>query len=102
MLTTQSDYSEEELNVNYRILADQIGNLLSRISSPRILAKMGQFKPEDRDIGFDQSLNDLRDAKCDHMEVYAISKACDSVLDVIATVSPTDCFTRAHLGLRES
>ena len=76
------------MNVNYRILADQIGNLLSRISSPRILAKMGPFTPEDRDPEFEAALTALRVVVCDHMEAYAVSKACDSILEVIASVSP--------------
>lgn len=85
--TDEIDYSEEEMNVNYRILADQIGNLLSRISSPRILGKMGPFTPEDKDPAFEASLTGLRDVVCDHMDVYAVSKACDSILEVIASVS---------------
>jgi methionyl-tRNA synthetase len=82
-----TDYSEEEMNVNYRILSDQIGNLLSRISSPRILGKMGPFSLEDRDPMFDAQLTDLRDVVCAHMEEYAVSKSCDSILEVIASVS---------------
>lgn len=77
------------MSVNYRVLQDQIGNLLSRIASPRILANMVDFTPEDRDIAVETKLSALRDTVQAHMEVYAVSKACDSVLDVIATVSPS-------------
>lgn len=75
------------MGVNYRILADQIGNLLSRISSPRILGKMVDFTPQDRDPEADDSLNALRDAVTGHMDLYLVSRACDSILDVISTVS---------------
>lgn len=85
------------MGVNYRVLADQIGNLLSRISSPRILGKMAPFAPEDRDADVDQSLNALRDTIAGHMESYLVSRACDSILDVVSTVSPDPCFLNPSL-----
>lgn len=75
--------------MNYRVLADQIGNLLSRISSPRILGKMTDFTSADQDAELDDTLGKLRNVVCGHMEAYAISRACDSVLDVISTVCPS-------------
>jgi hypothetical protein len=48
---------------------------------------MADFKPQDRDAEMEESLNTLRDTVPGHMEGYLVSKACDSVLDVISTVS---------------
>lgn len=86
-LADDADYSEDEMGVSYRILADQVGNLLSRISSPKILAKMQAFAESDRDRAMEEALTGLREKVCSHMEEYAVTRACDSVLDVVATVS---------------
>ena len=48
---------------------------------------MDPFTPEDKDSEFEASLTGLRDVVGDHMEGYAVSKACDSILEVIASVS---------------
>lgn len=95
------DYSEEELAVHYRILADQIGNLLSRISSPKILSKMGTFKAEDREVEFDKQLSGLRDKFEEQMEAYGISRACEGVMDVVGMVRQPHCFLWLLCGLRE-
>jgi len=86
-LADDADYSEDEMGVSYRTLADQVGNLLSRISSPKILAKMQPFTESDRDKGMEETLSGLRERVCGHMEEYAVTRACDSVLEVVGTVS---------------
>lgn len=85
-LADDADYSEEELAVSYRVLADQVGNLLSRIASPKVLKKMGTFEDGDRDMGVEEKLNGLRDRVCGAMEGFAVTKACESILEVVATV----------------
>jgi len=85
-LADDADYSEEELAVSYRVLADQVGNLLSRIASPKVLKKMGTFDDGDRDIEVEEKLNDLRDRVCGAMEVFAGTRACESILEVVSTV----------------
>ena len=86
-LADDADYSEDEMAVTYRTLADQVGNLLSRISSPKILAKMQPFTEGDRDVGVEEKIEGLRDRVCAHMEEYAVTRACDAILEVVATVS---------------
>jgi methionyl-tRNA synthetase len=86
-LADDADYSEDELAVSYRTLADQVGNLLSRISSPRILEKMQAFTPEDRVEEIEETLSGLRDRVGGLMEGYAVTRACDAILEVVATVS---------------
>ena len=85
-LADDADYSEEELAVSYRVLADQVGNLLSRISSPKVLGKMGKFEEGDRDSDMEEKLNGLRERVLGHMEGYAVTRACESILEVVATV----------------
>jgi len=89
-LADDADYSEEELAVSYRVLADQVGNLLSRIASPKVLKKMGTFEEVDRDMGVEEKLNSLRDRVCGAMEGFAVTKACESILEVVATVRHFD------------
>jgi methionyl-tRNA synthetase len=86
-LADDADYSEDEMGVSYRTLADQVGNLLSRISSPKILAKMQAFSENDRDKDVEETLSGLRDRVCAHMEEYAVTRACDAILEVVALVS---------------
>jgi methionyl-tRNA synthetase len=88
-LADDADYSEEELAVSYRVLADQVGNLLSRIASPKVLKKMGTFEEGDRDVGVEEKLNGLRERVCGAMEGFAVTRACESILEVVATVRPS-------------
>lgn len=85
-LADDADYSEEEMGVSYRTLADQVGNLLSRISSPKVLGKMKAFEKGDRDVEVEERLSGLRERVEGHMESYAVTRACDSILEVVATV----------------
>lgn len=82
----RTDYSSDELAVSYRQLADQIGNLLSRISSPRLLAKMQPWTSADRNAELDAQLESLREMFETRMEEVEISQACEGVMDLIATV----------------
>jgi methionyl-tRNA synthetase len=70
-------------------LADQVGNLLSRIASPKVLKKMGTFEEGDRDVGVEEKLNGLRERVCGAMEGFAVTRACESILEVVATVRPS-------------
>lgn len=87
-LADDADYSEEELAVSYRVLADQVGNLLGRISSPKVLGKMGVFEEGDRDVEVEEKLNGLRERVAGCMVGFAVTKACESILEVVATVRP--------------
>jgi methionyl-tRNA synthetase len=87
-LADDADYSEEEMGVSYRTLSDQVGNLLSRISSPKVLGKMKAFEEGDRDLEVEEKLSGLRDRVESHMEGYAVTRACESILEVVATVRP--------------
>jgi methionyl-tRNA synthetase len=85
-LADDADYSEEELAVSYRVLADQVGNLFSRISSPKVLGKMRAFEEGDRDLEVEEKLNGLRGKVGEFMEGYSVTRACESILEVVATV----------------
>lgn len=82
------DYSQDELAVQYRQLADNLGNLLSRISSPRLLNKMDEWQ-EDRDADeeMDSLLASMRDNYEERMESVGITRACEGVMDVVQAVS---------------
>lgn len=70
------------------MLADQMGNLLSRICSPRLLAKMTPWSESaDRDEELDLLLSGLRHTFEGRMESMAISKACEGVMEAILAVS---------------
>jgi methionyl-tRNA synthetase len=81
------DYSEEQLGVTYRILADQIGNLVARISSPSLLRKVKRFDNGDQDPELDEALSTMRNEFGSRMEAYQITRACEGVIEVIMAVS---------------
>ena len=78
-LPTDADYSAENLEVHYRLLADQMGNLLARLASPRILGRVTQWQGERVD-----GLGEMRDAFEKRMEGYAVTRACEGVMDAVA------------------
>ncbi|RSH81542.1 methionyl-tRNA synthetase [Saitozyma podzolica] len=82
-LPDDADYSEEQLGVNYRLLADQIGNLVARISSPSLLRKVKRFDDGDRDSELDEALSTMRNEFGSRMEAYQITRACEGVIEVI-------------------
>ncbi|KAK6910337.1 methionine-tRNA ligase [Kwoniella mangroviensis CBS 8886] len=92
-LTDDADYAPDQVEVHYRILADQFGNLLSRISGSKMLKKatrdLNLVTPEsqDRDEELDRLLSGLRDEFENKMEVYGVSGACQTVMDVIAATN---------------
>ncbi|WWD17494.1 methionine-tRNA ligase [Kwoniella shandongensis] len=86
-LTDDADYAPDQVEVHYRLLADQMGNLLSRISGAKMLKKATrEFDPsssEDRDVDLDGLLAGLRDDVESKMEGYMVNHACGAVLEVI-------------------
>ncbi|ODN80043.1 methionine-tRNA ligase [Cryptococcus amylolentus CBS 6039] len=79
------DYAPDQLEVHYRLLASQIGNLLSRLSSPKILNKAtAPFSfSSDNDPELDGLLSNMRGEFERKMEVYGVGPACAGVMDVI-------------------
>ncbi|WVW83676.1 methionine-tRNA ligase [Kwoniella bestiolae CBS 10118] len=92
-LADDADYAPDQVEVHYRILADQFGNLLSRISGTKMLKKatrnldLVSSGSQDRDEELDRLLGGLRDEFESKMEVYGVSGACQSVMDVIAATN---------------
>ncbi|WWC93969.1 methionine-tRNA ligase [Kwoniella sp. B9012] len=92
-LTDDADYAPDQVEVHYRILADQFGNLLSRISGSKMLKKATRdldlvtLTSQDRDEDLDRLLGGLRDEFENKMEMYGVSGACQSVMDVIAATN---------------
>ncbi|WVQ77273.1 methionine-tRNA ligase [Cryptococcus sp. DSM 104548] len=84
-LADDADYAPDQLEVHYRLLAAQIGNLLSRLSSPKILNKAtAPFSPSsDNDPELDGLLANMRGEFERRMEVYGVGPACAGVMDVI-------------------
>lgn len=66
-----------------------MGNLVSRISSPRLLAKMRPWTPADRNAEIDASLAALREVYQTRIEGMEISKACEGIMDILGDVSVT-------------
>jgi methionyl-tRNA synthetase len=86
------DYSSDELAVAYRQTSDQIGNLLSRISSPRLLSKMKPWTPEDENVELDEVLSGLRGTYETRMDEIGITKACEAIMDLMGIVSQSHLF----------
>ncbi|KAK8864207.1 methionine-tRNA ligase [Kwoniella newhampshirensis] len=116
-LTDDADYAPEQVEVHYRLLADQVGNLLSRISGPKMLKKATRefdpASPEDRDVELDRLLGGLRDDFESKMEGYMVNHACGVVMEVImatnklftdlapwSSVDGTKAITYAYHSLR--
>ncbi|OCF36953.1 methionine-tRNA ligase [Kwoniella heveanensis BCC8398] len=89
-LTDDADYAPDQVEVHYRILADQFGNLLSRISGPKMLKKatreldLTTAGSPDRDDELDRLMGGLRGEVEERMEGCGVSQACAAVMDVIA------------------
>jgi methionyl-tRNA synthetase len=73
--------------VQYQLLGAQIGNLYARVSSPKILSKIGQLSAEHRDQEFEAHLSGMVNKFDEQMEANGISKACEGIMEVIAEVS---------------
>ncbi|WVR07230.1 methionine-tRNA ligase [Kwoniella sp. DSM 27419] len=92
-LTDDADYAPDQVEVHYRILADQFGNLLSRISGPKMLAKATRnldfSSPDsaDRDAELDGLMSGMRSEFETKMEGYAVAPACAGAMDVIAATN---------------
>lgn len=96
-LVDDADYNPAEVEVQYRLLADQMGNLLSRISGAKLLKKAKREfdwgdekageKGKDRDEELDRMMAGMREEFEGKMEVSGVSQACAGVMDVIMAVS---------------
>lgn len=96
-LVDDADYNPAEVEVQYRLLADQMGNLLSRISGAKLLKKAKREfdwgdekagkKGKDRDEELDGMMAGMREEFEGKMEVFGVSQACAGVMDVIMAVS---------------
>lgn len=96
-LVDDADYNPAEVEVQYRLLADQVGNLLSRISGAKVLKKAerefdwGNGKTGDTGVDRDEELDGMmarmREEFEGKMEMFGVSQACASVMDVIMVVS---------------
>ncbi|WVO16455.1 methionine-tRNA ligase [Cryptococcus depauperatus] len=84
-LTDDADYAPDQLEVHYKLLAAQMGNLLSRISSSKILKKANREfdMMHDRDEELDTLLSGLREDFENKMENYMVNQACGVVMDTI-------------------
>lgn len=57
------------------------------MTSPKILAKANTFDPKDRDEAFELQLAGMAERFEEQMEAYGIGRACEGVMEVIASVS---------------
>lgn len=85
-LPRDSDYSEAELEASYGRLQDQLGNLVSRLSSPKVLANVGSFDGKNVPH-LDSALGGLRDEVEARFEECNISAACEAVLSMLGEVN---------------
>ncbi|EIW70887.1 hypothetical protein TREMEDRAFT_43432 [Tremella mesenterica DSM 1558] len=85
-LSSDADFSLEGVEVQYKLLADQMGNLLSRMCSDKILGKVEEFIWE-RDNEMDKLLSDMKIRWEERMEVYGVSKACEGIMEVVASAN---------------
>ncbi len=96
------DYSEDQLKVHYNLLASQIGNLLGRISSPKLLSRFLELPTDNSATNVSQSAEDgesdaasdlklqlswMRDLFEKRMEDREVTKALEGVMEVVAEVS---------------
>ena len=65
----------------------QIGNLLNRIQSPKILNRMGGITNEPALPDLDATLSKLRDEVDKRMEGYQVTRACELIIDLLQDVS---------------
>ena len=84
----ETDYSDEELRATYTVLASQIGNLVSRLHSDSLIRKITLFQNTMRIPKLDLLLVGLREKMESSMDRYDTVEACESILEVIAAVSP--------------
>lgn len=85
-LPRDSDYSESELEASYGRLQDQLGNLVSRLSSPKVLANVSSFEGKAQPY-LDGALSSLRDEAEARFEECNISAACEAVLSMLGEVN---------------
>lgn len=86
-LPTDSDYSGAHLSTQYTILASQIGNLVTRILSPKICGKIGKMTDEYPLDQVDESFRTVRDQVDDKMEGFQVMKACELIIELLHDVS---------------
>lgn len=82
-LGQDADYSPQEIETQYKQLASQVGNLLGRISSPKLLDRVSAT-PIAIDCRLSTMLGDLCAKLEDRLDRYEITRACEDVMDVVA------------------
>lgn len=85
------DFSLSELQVQYKLLSDTIGNLYNRCATPKML----QYIDHDaaafiRYEKFDKRLSDVAKTCQDRMGKYEITKACEMIIRLLESVSAYD------------
>lgn len=85
-LPDDADYSAVELAAAYTKLQDQLGNLVSRISSPRLLRKVGEWNESMVEERL-RMLRTLREEYEERYEAYELTHACGLLLDTLAEVN---------------
>lgn len=81
-LPQDADYSPAEIETQYKQLASQVGNLLGRISSPKLLDRVGVSTRIDCPL--QSMLDELRPKLESRLDRYEITRACEDVMDVVA------------------
>ena len=88
-----SDYSSEQLGVDHLLITSQLGNLLARIMSKKLIKNMGGNITDNAQPAFDEQLAQVRDEVGRRMEDFHVTKACEEIMDVLQQVRvvPRSC-----------
>jgi methionyl-tRNA synthetase len=90
-----TDYSPAELDSHQRILASQLGNLLSRISSPKLQKRFLKaveeatstiIAPADEDKKLIDLLTNVKQRVEDRLDRLEISRALEEAMDLVFEV----------------
>lgn len=82
-----SDYSSEQLGVDHLMITSQLGNLLARIMSKKLIKNMGGDISENVQPAFDKQLSEVRNEVGRRMEEFHVTKACEEIMDILMQVS---------------
>ena len=81
-----SDYSSEQLGVDHLLITSQLGNLLARIMSKKLIKNMGGNITDNAQPAFDEQLAQVRDEVGRRMEDFHVTRACEEIMDVLQQV----------------
>jgi methionyl-tRNA synthetase len=68
------------------MITSQLGNLLARIMSKKLIKNMKGNISENTQPEFDQQLSQVRDEVGRRMEEFHVTKACEEIMDVLMQV----------------